>query len=523
MAYDYVIVGAGSAGCVLAARLGESPDVRIAVIEAGPPDSDPEIQIPMAFGLLLKSRVDWDLQSEPEPGLDGRRTYLPRGRVLGGSSSLNAMIYIRGNRLDYDEWAALGLEGWGYEDVLPYFKRAEDNERGASYHHGVGGPLTVSDGRSMHPLVDACIEAAIEAGIEPNEDHNGATQDGVGRFQLTQRAGRRCSTAVAYLHPAVARGNVDVLTDALATRVLFEGERAVGVEILRGNTLEQVRADREVLVCAGAYHSPHLLLLSGVGPADELGPAGVEPRVDLPVGRDLQDHPLLSIVWLSNEESLRAALTPENAALFDQEGRGPMSSNVGEGGAFVRTRAGLDAPDVQLIFGALMLHEEFLGPLLDEAYCFGPSLVKPTSRGHVTLRSALPHAKPRILHNYLATEDDRRSMIDGVRLALDIGARPALSRARREVFIGPASDSEADILDFARRRTHTVYHPVGTCGMGRVVDAELRVHGLDGLRVVDASVMPSIPRGNTNAPTIMIAEKAADLIRGLPPLPRATG
>jgi choline dehydrogenase len=283
-----------------------------------------------------------------------------------------------------------------------------------------------------------------------------------------------------------------------------------------------VRADREVLVCAGAYHSPHLLLLSGVGPADELRLSGIEPRVDLPVGRDLQDHPVLSIVWLSNEESLRGALTPENAALFEREGRGPLSSNVGEGGAFVRTRGGLEAPDVQLIFGALMLHEEFLGPLLDEAYCFGPSLVKPTSRGQVTLRSALPHAKPRILHNYLTTEDDRRSMIDGVRLTLDVGARPALARARREVFVGPASDSEADILDFAQRRAHTVYHPVGTCAMGRVVDAELRVHGLAGLRVVDASVMPTIPRGNTNAPTIMIAEKAADLIRGVPPLPRAT-
>jgi choline dehydrogenase len=521
VAYDYVIVGAGSAGCVLAARLGESPDVKIAVIEAGPPDTDPEIQVPMAFGLLLKSRIDWDLQSEPEPGLDARRTYLPRGRVLGGSSSLNAMIYIRGNRLDFDEWAALGHEGWGYEDVLPYFKRAEDNERGASYHHGVGGPQTVSDSRSLHPLVDSCIEAAIEAGIAPNDDHNGAVQDGAGRFQVTQRDGRRCSTAVAYLHPAVERGNVDVFTDSFATRVLFEGDRAVGVEILRDDKLEQVRAGREVLVCGGSYHSPHLLLLSGIGPADELAPFGIEPRVDLPVGRDLIDHPVLSIVWLSNEDSLRAGITPDNMELFAREGRGPMSSNVGEGGAFVRSRAGLDAPDVQFHFGPLMLHEEFLGPLLDEAYCFGPALVKPTSRGRVTLRSPVSHAKPRILNNYLTTEEDRRSIVDGMRIALDIGARPALARARREVFVGPASDSEADILDFAQRRTHTVYHPVGTCAMGSVVDAELRVQGVSGLRVVDASVMPTIPRGNTNAAVIMVAEKAADLIRGLPPLPRA--
>jgi choline dehydrogenase-like flavoprotein len=518
--HDYVIVGAGSAGCVLAGRLGEDPDVTVAVIEAGPPDTDPQIHVPLAFGQLLKSRFDWDLISEPEPGLDYRRSYLPRGRVLGGSSSLNAMIYIRGNRADYDEWAALGHAGWGYDDVLPYFKRAEDNERGESFYHGVGGPLSVSDSRSMHPLVDMCIEAAVELGIERNDDQNGATQDGVGRYQVTQRNGRRCSTAVGYLHPAVARGNVETITDALATRILFEGNRAIGVEILRDNRLEEVRADREVIVCAGAYHSPQLLMLSGIGPAEELAPFGIEVRQDLPVGRELQDHPVVSLVWLSNEESLLAGLTPENAALFEREGRGPFSSNVGEGGAFVRTRSGLEAPDVQLIFGALMLYEEFLGPLTDHAYCFGPALVKPASRGRVTLRSPLAHVKPRILHNYLLAEDDRRSMIDGTRLALELGAQPALAWARRDGFVVPESDSEADILDFVQRRSHTVFHPVGTCALGGVVDHELRVHGIEGLRVVDASVMPSVPRGNTNAPVIMVAEKAADIIRGLPPLPR---
>ncbi len=521
MAYDYVIVGAGSAGCVLAYRLGESPDVKIAVIEAGPPDTDPEIHIPFAFGALLKSRVDWDFVSEPEPALANRRIYLPRGRVLGGSSSLNAMIYIRGNRADYDEWAALGLAGWGYDDVLPYFRRAEDNERGESYYHGVGGPLTVSDSRSMHPLIDRCIEGATEAGIQPNSDHNGAAQDGAGRLQVTQRDGRRCSAAVAYLHPAVERGNVDVTTDALATRILLEGDRAVGVEILRNNRLEELRAEREVIIACGAYQSPQLLLLSGIGPAEELRLFGIEVRHDLPVGRELQDHVVVSMLWLTDEESLLTAMRPENVELFETEGRGPLTSNVGEGAAFIRTRPTLEAPDVQLYFGALMLHEEFLGPLVDHAFQIGPSLLKPSSRGRVTLRSPVPHAKPRILHDYLATEDDRASLAEGVRVALDVASRPALRRITRGGFVLPASGSSADVAEFVERHGQTVFHPVGSCGMGRVVDAELRVYGVDGLRVVDASVMPTIPRGNTNAPTIMVAEKASDLIRGLEPLPRA--
>src|SRR4051812_34929834 len=324
--FDYVIVGAGSAGCVLARRLGEVDGVRVAVIEAGPPDSEPVIQMPLAFRQLWESRFDWGLWSEPEPGLGDRRDLLPRGRVLGGSSSLNTMIYVRGNRADYDGWAAMGFAGWGYEDVLPYFKRAEDNERGESYYHGVGGPLTVSDCRSRQRLVGACIEAAVDTGIAPTDDHNGATQEGAGWFQFTQRDGRRCSTAVAYLRPAVARGNVEVLTDALATRIVFEGERAVGVEVLRDNTLQTVRAEREVIVCAGAYHSPQLLLLSGIGPADELRALGIEPRIDLPVGCNLHDHPMVVLVWLTEHESLRTAMTPENLALYEREGRGPLTS-----------------------------------------------------------------------------------------------------------------------------------------------------------------------------------------------------
>jgi choline dehydrogenase len=518
--YDYVIVGAGSAGCVVANRLGEDPDVRIAVIEAGPPDDAPEIHMPLAFGPNLTSDWDWALFSEPEPGLDHRRNYLPRGRVVGGSSSLNAMIYIRGNRADYDEWAAMGFDGWGYEDVLPYFRRAEDNERGASRYHGAGGPLSVSDSRSMHPVVDAWIEAAGQVGIPYNEDLCGAEQDGAGRFQLTQRDGRRCSCAVAYLHPAIARGNVDLLTDTRAYRILFDGDRAVGVQVMRHGALQEIRAEREVILSAGTYHSPQLLMLSGVGPSEALAPLGIETRHELPVGQNLQDHLMLSFVCLTDKGSLISAATPDAFALYEAEGRGPVTSNGGEGGAFIRTRDGLQAPDVQFHIGCLLLHEEFLGVPFDDAYTFGPAVVKPTSRGQVTLRSPIPHARPRILHNYLQTEEDRQSMIAGVRLNMEINVAPALKDWRRADFLVPKSDSEADIMDFVQRRAHTVYHPVGTCSMGAVVDGELRVLGLDGLRVVDASVMPTIPRGNTNAPTIMVAEKASDLIRGVPALAR---
>jgi len=518
--HDYVIVGAGSAGCVVANRLGEDPDVRVAVIEAGPPDDDPNIHMPFAFGLNLTSDYDWALFSEPEPGLDFRRNYLPRGRVLGGTSSLNAMIYMRGNRADYDEWAAMGLDGWGYEDVLPYFKRAEDNERGANRWHGTGGPLSVSESRSMHPVVEAFVDACEQVGIPRNADHNGAAQEGAGRFQVTQRNGRRCSTAVAYLHPAVERGNVEVLTETRVRRILFEGTRAVGVEVVRGRQVETIRAEREVILSAGAYHSPQLLQLSGVGPAAMFAALHAECFHDLPVGENLQDHLMLSFVVLTDKGSLMSFATPDAFARYEAEGQGPITSNGGEGGAFVRTRDGLEAPDVQFHIGGMLLHEEFLGVPFDDAYTFGPAVVKPSSRGQVTLRSPVPHARPRIIHNYLGTEEDRASMLAGVRLNLEIHHAPALREWRRADFLVPRSDAEADVMDFVQRRAHTVYHPVGTCAMGSVVDAELRVLGLDGLRVVDASVMPTITRGNTNAPTIMIGEKAADLIRGRAPLPR---
>jgi choline dehydrogenase len=510
--YDYVIVGAGSAGCVLAGRLSEDRDVTVAVLEAGGSDRQGEIQTPIAFPAVFKSAIDWDLLGEPEPGLDGRRLYLPRGRVLGGSGSINAMIYIRGNRADYDEWAALGCAGWAYNDVLPYFRRSEDNERGEDAFHGVGGPLSIQESRSMHPLVDTMIEAAAQAGHERNPDFNGARQEGVGRFQLTQRDGLRWSTADAFLHPARSRPNLEVITGALSTRILFEGERAVGVEIARGDQLVALRAEREVILSAGAYQSPVLLMLSGIGPADQLAPMGIEVRVDLPVGESLQDHCMAQLNYLTDEPSLFGALTPENVALLG-EGRGPLTSNIAEGAAFMRTRRGLDAPDIQFHFAPSLFYDEGLTAPHDHGLCFGPVVIKPTSRGRVRLRTPRPDSKPVVVCNFLTTEEDRTSMLAGTRIALEVAAQPALSSALRAPFSVPSSDADEDIMAWVRRAGQPVYHPTSTCPMGAVLDSQLRVHGVQGLRVADASVMPTITRGNTNAATIMIAEKASDLIK----------
>ena len=515
--YDYVIVGAGSAGCVLASRLTEDPDVKVAILEAGYSDDAPEIHMPAAFPAVFKSGFDWDIFGEPEPGLGGRRMYLPRGRCLGGSSSINAMIYIRGNRADYDEWAALGCDGWSYDEVLPYFKRAEDNERGEDQFHGVGGPLSVSDSRSMHPLVDVMIEATKQAGHEHNPDLNGARQEGVGRFQLTQRDGRRWSAADAYLHPAKARPNLDVLTGAHCLRVAFEGDRAVGVEIAHNGVVETLRAEREVIVSAGTYHSPIVLMLSGIGPADELAPFQIPVRADLPVGENLQDHAMAQLNYLTDEPSLFMSITPETIEQFERDGSGPLSSNIPEAGAFFRTRPGLDAPDIEFHYAPSMFFDEGLTAPADHGYCFGPVVIKPTSRGKVMLRSPVPDAKPRVLCNYLTTDEDRASMIAGLRMALEIAEQAPLKAVERAPFSVPDGDSDDDLMAFIQRATQSVYHPTSTCAMGSVVDSELRVYGVQGLRVVDASVMPRVTRGNTNAPTIMIAEKAADLIRETSP------
>ncbi|MEV7566413.1 GMC family oxidoreductase [Streptomyces tanashiensis] len=512
--YDYVIVGAGSAGCVLAARLSEDPDVRVALVEAGGPDTAQEIHVPAAFPQLFKSGLDWDLDTDPEPGIDGRRAYLPRGKVFGGSSSINAMIYIRGSRADYDGWAAAGATGWSYDDVLPYFKRAEDNERGADEFHGTGGPLTVSDGRSAHPLASAFVRAAEQAGHKANEDFNGETQFGVGRYQLTQRDGLRCSAAVAYLHPALERPNLTVFPSALAHRVVIEGGRATGVEVERDGAVEVIRAEREVILSAGAYESPKLLMLSGVGPAASLAAFGIDVVQDLPVGQGLQDHYMTLLNFRTDTESLLGAATAENAALLQSEGRGPLTSNIGEAGGFFRSRPELEAPDVQFHAAPVLFHQEGLGAPVGHGFAFGPCVVAPTSRGAVTLRSPRPDAAPRIVHNYLTTAEDRASIGAGIRIALDIAARPAVAELVTGTFDAPASESDAELLAWARRSGQTLFHPTSTCAIGSVVDPELRVFGVAGLRVVDASVFPSVPRGNTNAPTIMAAEKAAGLIKG---------
>ncbi len=511
---DYVVVGAGSAGCVLAARLTEDPAVHVTLIEAGGPDSAQEIHIPAAFPQLFKSQYDWDYSSEPEPGLSGKRVYLPRGKVLGGSSSMNAMIYIRGARADYDGWAAGGAKGWSFNEVLPYFIKAEGNERGEDQFHGKLGPLQVCEGRSRNPLMDAFVEAAAEAGHARNPDFNGAAQDGVGLYQYTQRNGMRFSAAAAYLHPAMGRPNLKVIANAHATRILFDGKRASGVEISVGGRLEEVHAGKEVILSAGAYNSPQLLLLSGVGPAADLAMLQIPVREDLPVGVGLQDHPMTLMTWFTDTETLMTALSAENVGLLQSEGRGPLTSNIGEAGGFFRTRDGLEAPDVQFHAAPVMFYEEGMGIPFAHAFGYGPCVLKPTSRGKLSLRNANPFSKPRITHNYFATPEDRESMIAGIRIGLEIAAQPALKAHIKAPHLTPKSASKADVWEHIQKETQTVYHPTSTCAIGPVVDSELKVHGFDGLRVVDASVMPSVVRGNTNAPTIMIAERAAELIRG---------
>jgi choline dehydrogenase len=518
--YDYIIVGAGSAGCVLAARLTENSSANVLLLEAGGPDTAREIRIPAAFSKLFKTEVDWNYSTEPEPYLNNRKLYWPRGKVLGGSSSINAMIYIRGNAADYDGWKNLGNDGWGFADVLPYFKKSENRERGGPEFHGIGGPLNVADLELVNPLTRAFIAGAKEIGLSENGDFNGLTQDGVGLYEVTQKNRQRHSAADAYLRPALHRPNLKLVSQAHVTRVVMENGRAVGITFLRNGKTGQARATTEVILAGGTLNSPQLLLLSGIGPADQLTQLGIPASHNLPgVGANLQDHPMVSVGYLCTQPvSLDGAETLADLLRYLILKKGPLTSNVAEAGFFARSRDGLNVPDIQLLFGPAYYRGHGLMRRQENCFGFGPTLITPQSRGSVSLRSANPLDPPAIRANYLSTDSDLRTMIEGVRLARRIANTRAFDPYRgAEIHPGANATSDHDITEFLRNEVETLYHPVGTCKMGNdplaVVDPRLRVRGLAGLRVVDASIMPVVPAGNTNAPTIMIAEKAADMIR----------
>ncbi len=523
--YDYVLVGAGSAGCVLAARLTEDPAVTVLLLEAGGPDTRAEIHIPAAFSKLFQSELDWNYRTVPQAHMDGRDLYWPRGKTLGGSSSINAMIYIRGHRSDFDEWADLGCDGWSYADVLPYFKKSEDSSRGPSAYHGVGGPLRVERPRDAHPTMRAFVAAATEAGYPETDDFNGAEQEGVGFYDLTQKRGRRASAAAAFLKPAARRPNLTVWTHAHARRVVFEAgadglPQAVGVEVDHGGETVTARCGREVILCGGSINSPQTLMLSGVGDAAHLREMGIDVVADAPgVGQNLQDHLITG---------LRTRLTG-GGSLIDAEGllsvaryllfrRGMLTSNVAEAGLFVSTRSGERAPDIQFHVAPALFENHGLTPPSEHGFSLGPTLVRPKSRGEIRLASSDPYAHPLIDPNYLADPADGASLVAGLRIARTIVRQPALAPFRgTEIDPGIEAQTDGELLAFVRETSETLYHPVGTCRMGSdaasVVDTSLRVRGVRGLRVVDASVMPTVPNGNTNAAAIMIGEKAADLIR----------
>jgi choline dehydrogenase len=523
--YDYVIVGAGSAGCVLANRLSEDPDVQVLLLEAGPPDTDRNIHVPLGYLQLAQAGLDWEYRSAPEQRCEGRRVALPRGKVLGGSSSINAMIYIRGNRRDYDAW---GVRGWSWAELEPYFLKAEDNERGASRWHGVGGPLAVSDPRAVNAVSHAFFDAAAQAGLARNEDFNGAEQDGVGCFQVTQRDGLRASAASAYLRPAQERANLTVMAHTHVRRVLFEGTRAVGVQASRpgrGQDLE-LRAAREVILCGGAYNSPQLLMLSGVGPAEHLRAHGIEVLLDRPaVGENLSDHAATELLWMTSRPQDAAGRRRwRSARLLLATQLGSFGSNLAEAGGFARVGAGAPAPDIQFHVAPVQFLDAGVGDPEAHGVWVSPCLLTPHSRGSVRLASGDPWDKP-IVHNAFYTAgDDLERMVAALRLALDICAQPALRRSCAEPFKVPAGDGDDALRAHVASTTVAFYHPVGTCRMGEdgdaVVDEQLCVNGLQGLRVIDASVMPAVPRGNTNAPTIALAERAADLIRHSAALPQ---
>ncbi|GAB3658640.1 GMC family oxidoreductase [Ramlibacter alkalitolerans] len=526
-AVDYVIVGGGSAGCVLAARLSEDPGVQVALLEAGPPDASVLIRCPAGLAVLAKNgQANWKFGTVPQPGLDGRRGYVPRGKVLGGSSSINAMIYARGHRADYDAWAAERNAGWSFDEVLPYFRRAEHNERGADAFHGTGGPLNVMDLRSPHRFGSIFVEAARQAGYPENRDFNGATQEGVGLYQVTHKAGERFSAAKAYLAPNRQRPNLHVLTGAQATRVLLEGRRATGVAYRQDGQDRTLRARREVILSAGALQSPQLLMLSGVGPAAHLRQHGIPLVHDLPgVGRNLHDH--VDVVQVIDAPHLTDlfGLSPRGLVNafrgileWRRERKGLLTTNFAEAGGFIRSTPEEPLPDLQLHFVIGKLVDHGRKTVFGHGYSCHVCLLRPKSRGTLALASADPFAAPRIDPNFLQDPDDLRRLVLGFRAMRRILQQPALAgHGGRELAASAAARDDAAIAAFIRSHADTIYHPVGTCRMGGgpldVVDAELRVHGIEALRVADASIMPGIVAGNTNAPVIMIGEKAADLVR----------
>lgn len=523
--YDYIVVGAGSAGCVLANRLTASGRHRVLLLEAGPANRHPWLHIPLGYGKLFTDRrYNWCYQTEPQPECHGRNVIAPRGKVLGGSSSINGLIYIRGQAEDFDHWRQLGNAGWSYDDVLPYFRKAEGNERGSDDFHGGNGPLGVSDLRDEHPLAKAFIAAALEAGHPRNDDFNGGSQEGAGYYQTTMRGGLRSSTAAAYLKPARGRGNLHVVSQALATRILFEGRRATGVEYLVGGATVRASAAGEVIVASGSFNSPQLLQLSGLGPAERLRALGINVIADLPgVGENLSDHFFGRLIYRCNapltlNDAVRdwrlGAAAVLRYALFR---RGYFAIPALSAGCFARALPSSATPDIQLSLALYSMRN--LGDSLDAFSGVSGifTLLRPESRGSVHVKSSDPLQAPAIDPNYLSARKDRDTLVAGARALRRIFQSPSLARhMTEEIEPGPDCGSDDALLDFIRRRGSTVYHPVGTCRMGpdamSVVDERLRVRGFSGLRVIDASIMPEVVSGNTNAATIMIAEKGADMV-----------